>query len=161
MEDRITRKYKTAGHYVLASLIPYTESNLTLVFLPKVFFEDLSKIEHYNKQSLRNAYHRLIKKGMVELDENNQPVITNRGLRELAPYRSKELPNSKIMIIFDVQEAERNKRQQLRTLLRQLKFTQVQKSVWTSKYDSRNYIHSEIKRLNLADNVKLFECRSL
>ena len=65
------------------------------------------------------------------------------------------------MVIFDIPEVNKYKRQQLRLLLKQLEFKQVQKSVWVSQKDSREYLNAEIKRLNLNKDVLLFECHSI
>ena len=161
MEKHITDKYKSASHYILASLIPYTEANIKLTFLPRRYFSDLAKIDKYKEQTLRNAYYRNVKRGLVELDDQGNPIITSKGLAALMPYRSKTIEGANLMITFDIPEFERYKRQQLRLLLRQLGFKQVQKSVWVTNKDSRGFIKDEIRRLNLEKEVKLFECKSL
>ncbi len=65
------------------------------------------------------------------------------------------------MVIFDIQETDRHKRRQLRTLLRQLEFEQIQKSVWSTSLDSRVYLIAEINRLGLKNEVKIFESRPI
>lgn len=162
MSDRITKKYKSATHYMLASLIPYSESNIKLVFTPKHFFKDLAQIDRYKEQTLKNAYYHSIKKGYIEIsDKSGAPIITEEGLNKLKPYLSKKLSSSQLMVIFDIPENHRYKRYQLRATLRQLEFSQVQKSVWVTDLDSREYLGSEIKRLNLGEFVEIFECRKL
>lgn len=162
MEERITKKYKNSTQYVLSALVPYTESNLKLVFTPKRFFSDLNILDKNKEKTLKNAYYNCIKRGYVLLDElTGQPVITNKGLSKLKPYESRRLKGSNIMVIFDILETHRHKRRQLRTLLRQLEFEQIQKSVWSTDLDSREYLKAEIKRLNLEKEVKIFEYRLL
>lgn len=161
MKD-VTKKYKSATHYVLSSLMPYTEANLKLVFLPRRFLADISKLERFKDKTLRNAYYKCVKDGLVEIDDlDGKPVITENGLKLLAPYVSKTLPSSMLMIIFDIPEVDRYKRTQLRVLLKQLEFKQIQKSVWASNKDSREYLKAEIKRLELQYSVKVFESREL
>ncbi len=92
---------------------------------------------------------------------NGQPVITEKGLRLIHPFCPKELKGSKLMIVFDIPEAERWKRNQLRVVLRQLKFVQVQKSVWITDYDVREYIEQEVKRLKLSNYIKMFQALSI
>lgn len=158
----ITKKYKSAAHYVLASLMPYTEANLKLVFTPQIFLRDLSKIDNYKQKTLSNAYYKCVKEKLVELDDiDGTPIVTYKGLNLLAPYISKTLPSSNLMIIFDIPEVDRYKRTQLRVLLKQLEFKQIQKSVWASNKDSREYLKAEIKRLELQYSVKVFESREL
>ena len=162
MAKEITTKYKSATHYVLASLVPYSQPNLKLMFTPRHFFADLYKIDHYKNQALRNAYHRCIKQGLVEIDiQTGMPTITAKGQKTLAPYKGKHLKNSQLMVIFDIPEVDKYKRQQLRILLKQLEFKQVQKSVWVSQKDSREYLNAEIKRLNLRKDVLIYECRPI
>lgn len=147
---------------MLAGLVPYTESNVKLVFTPKHFFRDLAKIDNYKEQTLKNAYYHSVKKGYIEIDnKNSMPIITEKGLNTLKPYQSKKLLNTQLMVTFDIPENYRYKRYQLRTTLRQLEFKQVQKSVWISDLDSRQFLKSEIKRLDLNENVEIFECRKL
>lgn len=160
--DRITGKYKSTTHYILNALIPYTEPNLKLVFVPKYFFRDLAKLDKHKQLSLKNAYYNCIRQGYIELDEiTRQPIITEHGLSKIKEYKPVLLTNSEVLVIFDIPEDERWKRRQFRTLLVQLKFSQVQKSVWTSKYDSRQYLKLELKRQNLSKYVKIFEAKEI
>lgn len=162
MNDRITEKYKNSTHYILSSLIPYTESNMKLVFTPKKFFFDLNILDKKNLKKFKNAYYNCIKRGYFILDDlTGLPIITDKGFSRLKPYNSKKLQGSNIMVIFDIQETDRHKRRQLRTLLRQLEFEQIQKSVWSTSLDSRVYLIAEIKRLGLKNEVKIFESRPI
>jgi len=63
------------------------------------------------------------------------------------------------MLVFDIPEDERHKRDRLRLLLRELSFEQVQKSVWTSENDHRDYIRAEIHDFGLDEYVQLYESR--
>lgn len=65
------------------------------------------------------------------------------------------------MVIFDIAEKDRAKRSHLRLLLKELSFQQVQKSVWISSQDHREYIQVEIDALNLKESVLLYEARQL
>lgn len=152
---------KSAKHYVLTALVPYTKANLQLTFKPSLFFAELEKLDRIKQNTSRNAYHRAVKKKLIELDSKGIPRLTKGGLELIKPYTSEKLPNSKLMIIFDIPEDERWKRRHLRALLRELQFKQAQKSVWVSEYDHREYLKSEVKNLSLQDNVKIFECLEL
>jgi DNA-binding transcriptional regulator PaaX len=155
------RKYKNTKHFIIASLVPFTDPNLKLIFKPSQFFKDMSALQNISENAARNAFYRLMKSGMVQMDDAGIPHITKKGLLALTPYTSKELKNSRIMVIFDIPEQERWKRRQLRSLLRELSFTQVQKSVWVSKYDSREYIKAEVQRLELEYAVFMYEARKI
>lgn len=161
-DDRLTKKYKSATHYILSSIMPYTEANLKLVFLPKRFISDLYKLDRFKSNNIRIAYKRCIKDGLIYFDEHtNRPILSEKALNKLRIFEPRKLLNAKLMVIFDIPESDRWKRQQVRSLLTQLKFTQVQKSVWMSDYDSREYLKQEIKRLNLSNNLQIYESHRL
>lgn len=65
------------------------------------------------------------------------------------------------MVIFDIPENERNLRDHLRLLLKELKFKKVQQSVWVCKYDFREYITAEIKENGLQKYVQVYESRKI
>lgn len=158
---KVEEKYKSSTHYVLSALMPYTEANLKLSFVPKRFFADLARLERIEENTLRNAYHRAIKKGLIIIDPSGTPRLSDKGHRKLAPYQSKELKGAELMVIFDIPERFRFKRDRLRLTLREFGFTQIQKSVWTSTSDSREYLHSELDELKLRPHVQVYECRKL
>jgi len=61
------------------------------------------------------------------------------------------------LVIFDVQEINRFKRNQLRRLLKQLGFIMIQKSVWLSPYDQFETIKRWIKENKLQEKILLIE----
>jgi DNA-binding transcriptional regulator PaaX len=160
--ERLVKKYPSATYYILSSLIPYTEANLKLSFKPSMFFSDLEKLDSIkaNKKSLKASYYRLIQKGLIEIN-NGVPKLTEVGLRKAKTFKPKKLKGAKLMIIFDIPEKESSKRQQLRLLLRELAFVQIQKSVWMCEYDHREYIRAEIAEHTLESYIELFEARSI
>ncbi len=160
-KERLAKKYHSSIHYILSGLIPYTEANLKLAFSPNAFFNDLEKLDAIkaNKKALKSAYYRAIKKGLIKIDEAGIPRLTEKGLRKTKVFQPKKLKGAQLMIIFDIPEEERSKRQRLRTLLRELTFRQVQKSVWVSDFDHREYIRAEINESQLEGCVELFESR--
>ena len=158
MKD-VTDKYKSSTHYLLSSLVPYTEANLSAVFLPRRFFSDLAKLDKkMSYEKIRNSYYYCLKKGYVIPDEiTGQPIVTKLGLQKIKKLKGNKFKNEKLLIVFDIPESERFKRRQFRTLLRQLRFNQVQKSVWSSDYDSQKFIEAEVRRLKLKDSVRIFK----
>jgi DNA-binding transcriptional regulator PaaX len=156
---RLDAKYKSSLHYILSGLIPYTEANIKLSFKPNAFFNDLEKLDkiNANKKTIKTAYYRAIKNGYIEIDNRNKPSLSKKGITKLALFEPKILKDSKIMVIFDIPENYRGKRSQLRLVLRELKFVQVQKSVWITRYEIREYLQSEIERLKLKKFIKIFE----
>lgn len=144
--------------YVLQALIPYTQANLKLSFKPNVFFNDLEKIAATKRRTLQNAYYRAQSTGLIALDSSDVPRLTEKGQREVRRYNARHLgPHGRLMVIFDIPETEKWKRQRLRRLLKELNFTLVQKSVWVSEYDHRELLMAEREQSNLQDCMQIFE----
>jgi CRISPR-associated endonuclease Cas2 len=62
------------------------------------------------------------------------------------------------MVIFDIPESERYLRQKLRALLRELKFTFVQQSVWKTNYDVSQYLKEYLQEEGVdKDWVQVYE----
>lgn len=158
---RVAIREKSATTYLLKALVPYSRSNLKLAFNSSAFFNDLSKTEKSNASAARNAYYRAIQKGLIEIDDDNIPRLTQIGRRKIAPFTAKKLKGAQILVVFDIPEAERWKRDHFRCTLREFSFKKIQQSVWTSNLDCREYIDLEIKNLELGTMVKMFEARLL
>jgi DNA-binding transcriptional regulator PaaX len=144
--------------FILEAFIPYTKSNLLLAFKPSLFFNELEKKSGHKKRSLESAYYRLIKKGLIKLDDNRIPRLTESGQKKVRTYEPKRLKfGAQLMVIFDIPEEERQKRRRLRVLLRELSFRQIQQSVWETDYDQREYLRAEIAEMNLQEYVRVYE----
>lgn len=144
--------------YVLEGLVPYTEANLKLAFKPHAFFNDLERISQRKRRTLQNAYYKAQKDGLLVMDAAGVPRLTDKGRAKIAPYKPRALgKQARLVVIFDVPEIDRWKRRHLRLLLRELSFRQVQKSVWESKYDYRDYLKSEIIHLGLQEAIIVYE----
>lgn len=157
---RITKKYRSTSHYVLSALVPYTEANLKLAFKPNIFFDDLANLSEtaMNKAALKTSYYRLVQKGCIELDTRGQPTLSDKGKQQLSLYEPQKLPGGAgLLLVFDIPENQRAKRDHLRTLLRELKFRMIQQSVWHTAYDSREYLRTELEKYQLTPYVKLYE----
>lgn len=153
-------KYRSTTHYVLSGLIPYTEANIKLAFKPTAFFNDLEKLNKHKikRSTLCSSYYQAIKDGLVRINDTGIPRLTEEGLAQLRRYEPVKLKGAaSILVIFDIPEENRYQRQQFRTLLRELRFTQVQKSVWQSEHDILEYLLPEIKRLRLREYVQVYE----
>lgn len=160
MYDMLMPKSKSATVYLLEALVPYSDANLKLLFKPHLFFYELERRSVYKKRSFQNAFYKLKREGMIEFI-GGAPYLTELGQAKLKLYNPDKLTGSCLMVIFDIPEEERTKRQKLRLLLRELKFSHVQHSVWVSEYDSRKYLKAEIKDLRLEPYVKIFESHEL
>lgn len=156
---KLSKKYRSATHYILSGLIPYTEANLKLAFKPSLFFNDLEKLGEVkaSRKTLENAYYRSIKNRLININSKGTPALTDKGYKKLKPFKPIELKNSHLMVIFDIPEEIRHKRRKLRYILRQLEFRQVQKSVWVTKLDVRKYLRTKINLYSLSPYVKIYE----
>jgi DNA-binding transcriptional regulator PaaX len=152
---------KTATRYIIEGLIPYTEPNLTLAFKPGLFFADLEKVSNKSNQTIKNAYYKLIHDDHIVFDDDGIPRLTPKGLRNIKPYRPEKLEGAVLLVTFDIPENKRHKRPHLRLLLKELKFRQIQKSVWASGYDHREYLAAEIEHYSLENYVLVYEARKI
>lgn len=155
----------SALKYILMALTPYTEANFKLAYKPSQFFNDLDRIssnKKYSRSHWKNTFYKAKKAGLIDLGTNKAPYLTGRGTALLELYRPKHFDKDvELMVVFDIPENEASKRQALRRILKQLSFTQVQRSVWTSQYDNRDYLLTEIHWLNIADYVRIYEVAKL
>lgn len=151
-------KLKPTTKFVLEAFIPYSRANFAISFSPSLFFRELEKRSGYKKRSLESAYYRLVQKELIEIDDKGIPRLTERGLASVKTFKPIKLKHdAKLMVIFDIPEEERWKRTRLRTLLKELSFRQVQKSVWESRYDYREYLRAEIAEMQLQEYVAVYE----
>jgi len=145
---------------VLRALIPYTEQNLKLVFHPGRFFDELEQSSGYSKLTLQQSYYRLKNHGFVSDDK--VPNLTAKGRRHVRPFVAKNLDgNARLMVIFDIPQDFSHQRRQLRNMLRQLGFSQTQKSVWISDKDYTEILQEAVGELKLGDWVELYEASKI
>jgi len=154
----IKKKEDSTIKYVLKALVPYTEANLKLSFHPNAFFDELDRISARKRSATRSAYYYSLRKKLIEFDDQGLPRLTEKGRRKIRTYKPKKLgKNAKILVIFDIPEKNRWKRDRLRSMLSGLEFERVQRSVWQSNLDTRKYIRTELQELGLEHNVKIYE----
>lgn len=151
-------QYSTTTKYLLEALIRDGSKN---TLSRKQLLVDISSAQRVTKEAVRAAFSRLLKQGLLVLDDEDIPRLTSKGLQRTRPFIAKKLPVSYLMVIFDIAESKKEKRNHLRRLLKELSFKQVQKSVWVSEMDHRVYLKAEIAALKLKDKVLLFESHPL
>jgi DNA-binding transcriptional regulator PaaX len=151
----------SALKYVLMGLlVPYSEANLKLSFKPNLFFNDLEKIDakkQYSRKHLQNTYYKAKKAGLIDVDAKKRPFLTGRGKAMLALYSPAKLEKSELMVIFDIPEQLSSKRRALRRTLQECRFRQVQRSVWITQYDCKDYLLSELAWLGIGEYVQMYE----
>lgn len=155
-------KQSSAIWHLLSALTPYSEATSGLTFTPLSFFNNLEKKSQKKPASLRTAYNRAQKEGLITIDNHGVPRLSEKGRRALKPYNPKRMRGtSELMVIFDIPEAKRHLRRQFRTFLVELGFRQTQRSVWLSSYDHRELLIAYSAEHKLRDCIDIFEVELL
>lgn len=149
-----------------------TLTNLLLLILEKsidgyVYFDDF--VHHplwerpIKKSALSQAVARLREHGLVELvsDEKLAFRLTDEG-KDRALWTKMMTENKKWdgkwrLVIWDIPEKRRLARDLLRYKLKQLGFTQWQKSVWASKVNCTRILRDLIRKVGIGDWVMVIE----
>lgn len=149
---------RSALVYVLVALVPYSKPNLLLAYKPGLFFRELEKISRYKQATLKAAYWRAQREGLIE-SRKNLPILTAKGRRKITRFVAEKLHNeAQLMVIFDIPEDQRSRRQKFREVLRLWQFRQIQKSVWMTEKDYREELVGLINELSLFGYVEIYEC---
>ncbi len=126
---------------------------------------DLQKFKK-RQQSFYSLIHKLQKEGLIKKGANRKWVINPLGRKKyrnfLKQLIAKNYPKQKDkdsdlkIIIFDIPERERWKRDWLRQQLQLLDFKMVQKSVWAAKVKLPNEFMRDLRDLRLLHHVEIF-----
>lgn len=116
----------------------------------------------YRKETLTKALQRLLATEQIEKVVKGGEAyykITTKGfgkmqrLFPLTKFVQKKWDGKWRVAIFDVEEKYRNKRNTIRTKLKELSFAMLQKSVWVSPYNIEKDLLSFLKENNLEKGV--------
>ncbi len=126
-----------------------------------------------DEKQKRQRYHEIISKlkrdGLLARDLNGNFRITFRGKQKRTllkkrlglslpkPFYSKQESKNVIIVVFDVPERDRRKRNWLRTALKNLGLKMVQKSVWIGKTTIPRELVDHIQDLKLIECIEIFE----
>lgn len=119
----------------------------------------------WRKTYFRSIFTYSVKKGYLKKDSNlntGKLFLTKKGefkLKRKYPqifYKNKS-DNRIRLAIFDIQELNRYKRNQLIKLLKQIGFVMIQKSVWATLFDQFKLLKRWIRKNDLEDKVILIE----
>ncbi|TSC80071.1 MAG: phenylacetic acid degradation operon negative regulatory protein [Parcubacteria group bacterium Gr01-1014_29] len=135
-----------AGIISMAVLAPNALQSLSLFGYGK------RGISRRNLQTVRSTVYRLQKEGIVDAEEQEgdiQVSLTKAGERKLAYYRAHTLKEEFVpkqwdgkwrMVVFDIAERKRKRRDWLRRELWQVGFVRLQNSVWITPYPCEEFI---------------------
>lgn len=130
------------GMVAVAATSPYFLYNVLRVF---------HKRKQYNKQSVANAFYRLQKEGAILFQERNNQLyisLTEEGKRKAGKFqvnnlniqRPKKWDREWRIIIFDISDRHKIKREALRGFLKRLQFYKLQESVWVHPFDCKEEV---------------------
>ncbi|TAN57956.1 CRISPR-associated endonuclease Cas2 [Patescibacteria group bacterium] len=155
--------YGSSFHKIESSLRKYREKRDIYMRQMRENKENQNRFKHF-------IYH-LRKEGLVENVKKDTGMfvkITSAGEKLLSKLRQRKdqgLPEKTYpvlekdelkIIIFDVPEKEKRKRAWLRSVLRNLEFTMIQKSVWSGKTKLPQEFINQLHKLNLLSYVEIF-----
>ncbi|MEK7091049.1 MAG: hypothetical protein AAB887_00900 [Patescibacteria group bacterium] len=147
-------------------LIPSKRETVRRLWAHRPMFFDEEYAKQYLESSVKDGVDRLLRKGKVEVRDtgDGQEVrITDKGKTEVIKYRLEELNLIKPaqwdgkwrLVIFDVDETVRHKRDELRRWLVKLGLKLMQKSVWVYPYPLEEQIKFLREILKTPHAVKL------
>ncbi len=153
--------------YLFAAIVdsPYGSSRRQIERRAWELREGASRSSDFNRQR-RNFYtllSKLKKDGLIG-QRKSKWTITKKGkekykfIIQRLPFRKKYKKEADLtfkLVIFDIPEKERGKRQWLRERLRELGFKMIQKSVWSGKVKLPEEFLEDLKTLNLLDYVDI------
>jgi len=157
---------KSLIDYILSSLIPFTKENLVLATNPRKFFWEIDRIQREystSKETVHSTISRAKREGYlkeVELNQQKTFSLTPKGKLKIAEYLSAE--NSKAwdgkwrILLFDIPEKDRYKRDVLRHKIKELGFKQHQLSAWICPFDYTEELEYLVNKLDLEQHVQYF-----
>ena len=129
---------------------------------------DRLRTEKREKSKLRYFLNKLESDGLL-MSENRNNIkawkITGLGVKKLDGLISSQLPlkdyekipsKTEIILIFDIPENLKSKRNWLRSALKNIGFRMVQKSVWSGKNRIPKLFLKDLERLALLQYIDIF-----
>jgi len=137
----------------------------------QITYETNKEFEKREKQNFYNLVNYLTYEGLIEKKiENNKKLLllTKKGknkvdknnFRQLRRYSS-EPAKETIIIIFDVPETFKRKREWLRQCLFNMKFTKIQKSVWVGQRKIPEDFLMDLKKLKMLTYIHILKAEKL
>jgi len=138
---RILEFLLLVGVITIASTSPYFIYNLT-----KFILKD-KRFKYFKEEGkIRDAFSYLKRKGLIRIEKDGNDIVvipTEKGKRRVAKYKIDDLkiavPRAwdKLfrVVIFDIQDSQKIKRNAFRRKLKELGFYSLQKSVWVHPFE--------------------------
>ncbi|HEY4509839.1 MAG TPA: hypothetical protein VJC15_02530 [Candidatus Paceibacterota bacterium] len=130
------------GVIAIASTSPYFGTNLVRAF---------AKRKKYKPKKMYDAFYQLRREGCIEVEKKNHQIyirLTEKGRKRAGIYQINDLKIKKAkkwdgkwrLILFDIEELKRIKRDAFRGILKNLGVKPIQQSVWVYPYECRDEI---------------------
>ena len=131
-----------SGVVAVAATSPYFGANLARI---------LSKQKKYKPKKTYDAFYRLRKQGYINIHTRNRQMyisLTEEGRKRAGIYqinnleikRPKRWDRKWRLVLFDIEELQRMKREAFRGILKNLDLKPLQQSVWIYPYECRDEI---------------------
>ncbi|OGI22918.1 MAG: hypothetical protein A3E91_01260 [Candidatus Moranbacteria bacterium RIFCSPHIGHO2_12_FULL_40_10] len=138
-----------AGGIAIVSTSPYFATRLIPALIKYAKYK--KKQKEFEKKKFYNAFYKLKKQGYVKMEYHGKQIyisLTPEGRKWAGKYQIDDLKIKKPwhwdkkwrVLIFDIKEKQRSKREALRGKLKELGFYQIQKSVWVCPYEFKKEI---------------------
>lgn len=114
------------------------------------------------KRDFRQMVYYLKKRGCIKTSRQGAILITPKGVEKILKIKLRQKTKIKrrdgkwIMVIFDIPEKQRRKRDLLRDFLVFMGYQKFQESVWICPYEVFHETETIVKEYNLERYVKLF-----
>ncbi len=133
-----------------------------------------ARSDHEERQKFYKLIYKLEKDGLIEKSKRGkfaQLSLTSKGRKflEMLKVRKKNTLSSPaynslkneqvIIVVFDIPEEERKKRDWLRSALKNMGFQLIQKSVWMGKIKIPKEFLYDAEKLNIMPYLEIFEIR--
>lgn len=145
----ILKSLLIAGGIAIASTSPYFVTRI----IPEIikYSKYRKKQKEFEKQRFYNAFYKLRKKGYINLEYKGKQLyisLTKEGRKWAGRYQIDDLEIKKSwrwdkkwrVLIFDIKEKQKIKREALRGKLKELGLYNIQKSVWVCPYEFKNEV---------------------
>ena len=168
LSQEILRKLLLAGAIFAAGSSPYFWINVYKVLFGKSSFREKNK-----RKKIRDTFYYLKKKGLIIIEKKNKQIyisLTKEGEKEAGKFQINKLKIEKQkkwdkkwrIIIFDIPERMRIKRDAFRGKLKEFGFYQLQKSVWIYPYPCQKEIDLLREFFNLSSrNLRVLEVKKI
>jgi len=170
MKQRSKRKIRSTVRAVLELLDKSADA--MLVLSKGESLRRIKDLSNYYSSSMEESVGRLRRRGLVEIRETGEGTevkITDRGRTEMLKYKLGDLnlkPQGRWdkkwrLVLFDIPEDERKKRNDLRSWLTRLGLRQMQKSVWVYPHPLDKEVRFLREVLGVPHVVKLITAESV